>query len=211
MLGEHHYAVELEWQGDRGEGTSGYRAYGRQHVVRAAGKLHDIAGSSDRVFHGDRERWNPEELLLAALSECHMLSYLHVATRHGVIVRGYTDAATGHDDRGRPGRRRVQRGDPASARRRRGCVDARARRPRSTPRPPRSASSRHPSPSRCTTTGRRPSSPAEPSARHGGRGQRRLDRAGTGVRRRAASTAGRTRAAARPRGRRTSGARCARS
>ena len=95
MLGEHQYTLELEWLGDRGEGTSHYRAYSRAHVVRAVGKLHEIAGSSDRVFHGDRERWNPEELLLAALSECHMLSYLHVATRHGVVVRGYTDAATG--------------------------------------------------------------------------------------------------------------------
>ncbi|WP_448003999.1 OsmC family protein [Agromyces bauzanensis] len=95
MLGKHHYTLEVEWQGDRGEGTSNYRAYSRAHVVRAAGKQHDIAGSSDRVFHGDRERWNPEELLLAALSECHMLSYLHVATRHGVVVRGYTDAPTG--------------------------------------------------------------------------------------------------------------------
>ncbi|WP_136708718.1 OsmC family protein [Agromyces sp. H66] len=95
MLGTHHYTLEVEWQGDRGEGTSNYRAYSRAHVVRAAGKLHDIAGSSDRVFHGDRERWNPEELLLAALSECHMLSYLHVATRHGVVVRGYSDAPTG--------------------------------------------------------------------------------------------------------------------
>jgi organic hydroperoxide reductase OsmC/OhrA len=95
MLGEHHYAIEVEWQGDRGDGTSGSRAYGRQHVVRAAGKTHDIDGSSDRAFHGDRERWNPEELLLAALSQCHMLSYLYVATRHGVIVHGYTDAAAG--------------------------------------------------------------------------------------------------------------------
>ncbi|WP_344293800.1 OsmC family protein [Agromyces neolithicus] len=95
MLGEHRYEVELEWQGDRGEGTSSYRAYGRQHVVRAPGKLHEIAGSSDRVFHGDRDRWNPEELLLSALSQCHMLAYLHVATNHGVVVRGYADAATG--------------------------------------------------------------------------------------------------------------------
>ena len=95
MLGEHHYAIGIEWQGDRGQGTSSYRAYGRQHSVRAEGKLHEIAGSSDRAFHGDRDRWNPEELVLAALSECHMLSYLHVATRHGVVVRGYADAATG--------------------------------------------------------------------------------------------------------------------
>lgn len=94
MLGEHRYAIELEWQGDRGEGTASYRAYGRQHVVRAEGKLHEIAGSSDRAFHGDRDRWNPEELVLAALSQCHMLSYLHVATNRGVVVVAYSDAAT---------------------------------------------------------------------------------------------------------------------
>jgi organic hydroperoxide reductase OsmC/OhrA len=94
MLGEHRYAIELEWQGDRGEGTTSYRAYGRQHAVRAVGKLHEIAGSRDRAFHGDRDRWNPEELVLAALSECHMLSYLHVAVNHGVVVVGYEDAAT---------------------------------------------------------------------------------------------------------------------
>lgn len=95
MLGEHRYTVEVEWTGNLGEGTSGYRAYSRRHVVRVDGKLHELAGSSDRVFHGDRERWNPEELLLAALSQCHMLSYLHVATRHGVVVVGYTDSAAG--------------------------------------------------------------------------------------------------------------------
>jgi organic hydroperoxide reductase OsmC/OhrA len=109
MLGEHRYAVDLEWQGDRGDGTASYRAYGRQHAVRAEGKLHEIAGSSDRAFHGDRDRWNPEELALAALSQCHMLSYLHVATLHGVVVVGYTDAATAtmHED-GRGGGRIVE-------------------------------------------------------------------------------------------------------
>ena len=93
MLGEHHYAIEVEWQGDLGTGTSGYRDYSRRHAVRAAGKLHELAGSSDRTFHGDRERWNPEELLLTALAQCHMLSYLHVATNHGVVVVGYRDEA----------------------------------------------------------------------------------------------------------------------
>lgn len=90
----HHYAINLAWTGNRGTGTSSYRAYGRDHVLSAEGKP-DIAGSSDRVFHGDPERWNPEELLLAALSQCHMLSYLHVATLHGIVVEEYTDAATG--------------------------------------------------------------------------------------------------------------------
>ncbi|WP_394551446.1 OsmC family protein [Agromyces sp. MMS24-JH15] len=94
-LGEHRYEVSLAWEGDRGTGTSGYREYGREHVVRSDGKLHDLAGSSDRAFHGDRARWNPEELLLAALADCHMLSYLHVAVRHGVVVRGYADVAVG--------------------------------------------------------------------------------------------------------------------
>lgn len=91
---DHSYAVSVEWTGNRGTGTSGYRAYGRDHVVRAEGK-HDIQGSSDRTFHGDADRWNPEEHLLAALSQCHLLSYLHVAASHGVVVVAYTDDATG--------------------------------------------------------------------------------------------------------------------
>ncbi len=93
MERDHHYEIHTVWQGDLGTGTSGYRAYSRANEISAAGKLHPIAGSSDRSFRGDPERWNPEELLLAALSECHMLSYLHVATRHGIIVTGYCDDA----------------------------------------------------------------------------------------------------------------------
>lgn len=102
---EHYYALEIEWTGNRGVGTSDYKSYGRDHVVRAAGK-HDLSGSSDRSFHGDSDRWNPEELLLAALSQCHMLSYLHVAATNGIVIESYTDAATGtmeqtHDGGGR--------------------------------------------------------------------------------------------------------------
>lgn len=91
---EHRYGVRLEWTGNRGSGTSGYRAYGRDHVLSADG-LPDIAGTADPTFHGDRDRWNPEQLLLAALSQCHMLSFLHVAVRHGHVVTGYTDDAAG--------------------------------------------------------------------------------------------------------------------
>lgn len=91
---EHHYALEIEWTGNRGTGTSDYKSYGRDHVVRAEGKP-SIDGSSDRSFRGDATRWNPEELLLAALSQCHMLSYLHVAASNGIVVTSYVDAATG--------------------------------------------------------------------------------------------------------------------
>jgi organic hydroperoxide reductase OsmC/OhrA len=91
---EHHYATSIEWTGNRGAGTADYKSYGRETVITAVGK-HAIDGSSDRVFHGNADRWNPEELLLAALAECHLLSYLHVAASNGIVVTGYTDAATG--------------------------------------------------------------------------------------------------------------------
>ena len=94
MIGAHHYAVQTRWTGNRGTGTSSYRAYGREHILTSAGK-EPIAGSADRTFHGNADRWNPEELLLAALSQCHMLSYLHVAVNHGVIVVDYSDDAIG--------------------------------------------------------------------------------------------------------------------
>lgn len=91
----HEYTVGIEWLGNRGSGTSGYREYGRQLVVRAAGKSHAIEASADRTFHGDAERWNPEDLLVTSLAQCHMLSYLHMAVRAGVVVTAYTDEAVG--------------------------------------------------------------------------------------------------------------------
>jgi organic hydroperoxide reductase OsmC/OhrA len=91
---EHHFAIGIEWAGNRGSGTSDYRSYGRETVITGDGKQ-QIEGSSDRIFHGNAERWNPEELLLAALAECHLLSYLHVAASNGIVVTAYTDATTG--------------------------------------------------------------------------------------------------------------------
>ncbi|GAB3617851.1 OsmC family protein [Okibacterium endophyticum] len=94
MLGEHLYSVDVRWLGNTGTGTSGYRAYSRDLVVEAAGK-HPLEGSADKAFHGDASRWNPEELLVAALAQCHMLSYLHVAVTVGVVVTAYEDRAAG--------------------------------------------------------------------------------------------------------------------
>jgi organic hydroperoxide reductase OsmC/OhrA len=94
--------VSIQWTGDRGVGTQDYRSYGRDHVVSAEGK-HNISGSSDRVFRGDADRWNPEEMLLGALSQCHLLSYLHVAASNGIVVVGYTDDATGVMEQTRDG------------------------------------------------------------------------------------------------------------
>lgn len=90
----HRYRVDVVWTGNRGSGTDGYRNYSRNHVIRVPGKP-DLAGSSDPTFRGDATRHNPEDMLVAALSTCHMLSYLHMATVAGVVVTDYRDAAEG--------------------------------------------------------------------------------------------------------------------
>ncbi|HYI51453.1 MAG TPA: OsmC family protein [Microbacterium sp.] len=94
MFGEHRYQVRSTWTGDRGTGTTGYRDYDRAVTIEIAGKP-DLHASSDKPFRGDPTRWNPEDLLLAALSECHLLSYLHACVQAGVIVVGYQDDASG--------------------------------------------------------------------------------------------------------------------
>lgn len=94
MPGTHQYELSLRWTGNRGSGTSGYRDYDRTHEVHAPGKP-VIAGSSDPAFRGEPDRWNPEELLVAALSQCHLLWYLHLAAVAGVVVTDYTDTPTG--------------------------------------------------------------------------------------------------------------------
>ena len=91
---EHHYTLTVTWTGNTGEGTSTYRGYKRTHKVEAEGPP-ELLGSADRTFHGDRERWNPEQLLLASLAQCHMLSYLHVCVDAGVVVTQYLDRPTG--------------------------------------------------------------------------------------------------------------------
>ncbi|MFB7944800.1 OsmC family protein [Kitasatospora phosalacinea] len=90
----HHYAVRIEWTGNLGTGTDHYRSYTRDHTVSAEG-VPDVLGSSDPTFRGDRSRWNPEQLLLAALTQCHMLSYLHHCAVNGVVVLSYADEAEG--------------------------------------------------------------------------------------------------------------------
>ena len=90
---DHRYAVTVEWTGNTGEGTATYRSYSRENLVTADG-LAPIDGSADRAFRGDPARWNPEQLLLVAASQCHMLSYLHQAAINNVVVTAYVDNPT---------------------------------------------------------------------------------------------------------------------
>jgi organic hydroperoxide reductase OsmC/OhrA len=91
---QHSYNVHVRWTGNRGQGTSGYTAYDRTHEVSSDGKP-VIPGSSDPAFRGDRSRYNPEDLLVASLSACHMLSYLHQCANAKIMVSEYVDAAAG--------------------------------------------------------------------------------------------------------------------
>jgi organic hydroperoxide reductase OsmC/OhrA len=90
----HRYEVGVTWTGNRGEGTAEYGAYDRDHEVTAEGRP-TLAGSSDPAFRGDAARWNPEQLLVAALSQCHLLSYLHVCAVSDIVVVAYEDRADG--------------------------------------------------------------------------------------------------------------------
>ena len=91
---EHHYLIALEWTGNLGQGTESYTAYSRDHVVRASGNP-DLTLTSDTAFRGTPGRFNPEQLLVSALSSCHLLWYLHLCATNEIVVTGYQDAARG--------------------------------------------------------------------------------------------------------------------
>jgi organic hydroperoxide reductase OsmC/OhrA len=93
-MSEYLYKTTVTWTGNLGKGTSDYRSYERNHVINTDGKP-EIPGSSDPSFRGDKTRYNPEELLVASLSSCHMLWYLHLCSVAGVVVVDYTDEARG--------------------------------------------------------------------------------------------------------------------
>jgi organic hydroperoxide reductase OsmC/OhrA len=92
--GAHEYTARLIWNGNTGRGTATYAGYGRQYRVLVAGKP-ELAGSADPAFRGEADRYNPEDLFLAAVSACHMLFYLSLCARQGVRVLAYEDAARG--------------------------------------------------------------------------------------------------------------------
>ncbi|MCP4025251.1 MAG: OsmC family peroxiredoxin, partial [Sphingomonas sp.] len=93
-MAEHDYTARISWTGNRGEGTRQYRGYDRTWQIVTPGKP-VIACSNDPLLGGDPGLPNPEDLLLATLSGCHMLWYLHLASVAGVVVTGYTDDPLG--------------------------------------------------------------------------------------------------------------------
>jgi organic hydroperoxide reductase OsmC/OhrA len=90
----HHYAARLRWGGDTGDAAMSYPAYSRSYTIESAGKP-SLSGSADAHFRGDASKYNPEDLLVASLSACHLLSYLAVCSRAGITVTAYEDDARG--------------------------------------------------------------------------------------------------------------------
>jgi len=90
----HKYQLQVQWTGNTGPGTTSYKSYNRSYTVATENKS-EIHGSSDPAFRGDPTKYNPEELLLASLSSCHMLWYLHLCAEAGIVVVDYVDHAKG--------------------------------------------------------------------------------------------------------------------
>lgn len=94
MEHEHHYKLTTMWNGNDGTGTSNVRQYDRSHTVTIAGKP-ELHLTTDNSAVGDKTKLNPEDLLVTAISSCHMLSYLYICALEGIVVMDYVDNATG--------------------------------------------------------------------------------------------------------------------
>lgn len=94
MAHEHNYKLTAVWTGNKGDGTKNVRTYDRSHTVSIQGKP-DLFLTTDNPAVGDKSKLNQEDLLVSALSSCHMLSYLYLCSLEGVIITSYLDNATG--------------------------------------------------------------------------------------------------------------------
>jgi len=94
MPHEHLYRLTASWTGNKGDGNKNIRTYDRSHTVSIQGKP-ELHLTTDNAAVGDKSKLNPEDLLVTALSSCHMLSYLYVCSLEGIVIHDYTDNATG--------------------------------------------------------------------------------------------------------------------
>lgn len=94
MEREHYYKLTTVWNGNNGLGTNNVRTYDRSHTVTIDGKP-NLHLTTDNPAVGDTSKLNPEDLLVTAISSCHMLSYLYVCALEGIVITEYIDHATG--------------------------------------------------------------------------------------------------------------------
>lgn len=91
---DHHYNATITWTGNKGKGTADLKSYERDHTIVVDGKP-AIPGTSEVSVKANKVRYNPEELLLSAVSACHMLWYLFLCADNGIVVTAYVDKSSG--------------------------------------------------------------------------------------------------------------------
>ena len=94
MPDTHQFEALLHWPADPAQPRPPEAVFSRNNILQAPGKA-PVPGSSPAVFGGDASRYNPEELMVMSLSECHMLTYLAIAAKKRMTILAYEDRATG--------------------------------------------------------------------------------------------------------------------
>jgi len=105
MTSHSEFNSRIQWTGNTGTGTSSYQGYLRTWDIAVPGKP-IVHCSNDPHLGGDPSLMNPEDLLLSAVSACHMLWYLHFASENNVVVESYIDKPKGLGETERSGRGR---------------------------------------------------------------------------------------------------------
>lgn len=87
MKKEYRFEVQTQWRKGQFDNP-------KTHVSQIKGKR-EVVVSAAREFKGEPDKYNPEDLLLSALSSCHMMSYFYVCRQNGIEIESYTDNAQG--------------------------------------------------------------------------------------------------------------------
>ncbi|MEO9954951.1 OsmC family protein [Nonlabens sp.] len=87
MKSKFHFEVHTQWQKDQFVNP-------KTHTSTIDGK-ESMNVSAAREFKGEPDKRNPEDLLLSALSSCHMMSYFYVCQQQGIEIIDYKDTAVG--------------------------------------------------------------------------------------------------------------------
>jgi organic hydroperoxide reductase OsmC/OhrA len=90
-MAEHH--IRLSW--GKGEAPFTYEAYTRNHTISFKSGQETVIASASPAYKGDAGKADPEDMLVAALSSCHMLSFLAIAAKKKLTVNSYEDEAVG--------------------------------------------------------------------------------------------------------------------
>ena len=100
------HKASIVWS--RGGKDFGYKSYSRDHLWRFDNGV-EVPASATPSYLGNPQRVDPEAAFVAALSSCHMLTFLALASNKGFVVDSYEDHAVGHLEKNAAGKLAVTR------------------------------------------------------------------------------------------------------